>query len=269
MRAIELARAIADPEHVGGGIVPVAAGGIDARHRLLVVEQQRFVAGVEIGGAQLRHGFRRDAARFHEFERFGNSRGQALILFAGRRACDEAQHPTVHIVQIGITAGCERAHQIERRRGLRIRLHHALRIGHARFCGEFRAVDDVAAIGRQRHAIARFVVFRARLCELARDAADLHHRHTGGEGQHHRHLQQHAEGVADIVGVEFGEAFGAIAALQQESLALGDLGQRRHQIARLAREHQRRMGLQALFDGGQRRRIRVFRHLTDRLRTPA
>ena len=49
MRAVGLARAVADPDHVRGGVVPVAAGGIDARHRLLVAEQQRFVAGVEIG----------------------------------------------------------------------------------------------------------------------------------------------------------------------------------------------------------------------------
>jgi hypothetical protein len=37
-----------------------------------------------------------------------------------------------------------------------------------------------------------------------------------GEGQHHRHLQQHAEGVADVVGDGIGEALGAVAALQQE-----------------------------------------------------
>ena len=85
------------------------------------------------------------------------------------------------------------------------------------------AVDIVAAIGGQGHAAARLRVGGAGLGELAGDAAHLHHRHAGGKGQDDRHLQQHAEGVADIVGMEFGEAFGAVAALQQESLAFGHL----------------------------------------------
>ena len=40
------------------------------------------------------------------------------------------------------------------------------------------------------------------------------------EGQDHGHLQHHLEGVADVVGVEFLEALGAVAPLQQEGLAL-------------------------------------------------
>ncbi len=172
-------------------------------------------------------------------------------------------------MQIGITARGERTQQVEGGRGLRGRLDQALRIGHAGFGREFRPVDDVTAIGRQGDAIAGFGVFRAGLGELAGNAADLHHGHTGGECQHDGHLQQHAEGVADIVRVELGEAFGAIPALQQESLAFGNLGQPRHQIARLAREDQRRVGLQALLHGGQCCRVRVFRHLADGLRTPA
>ena len=115
------------------GVVPVAAGGIDARHRLLVGQQQRFVAGVEIGGAQLRHRIRGDAAGRHEVQRFGNALRQTFILFAGRRVRDEAQHPAMDIVQIGITALREGAQQIERRRRLGIGLHQPLRIGNARF----------------------------------------------------------------------------------------------------------------------------------------
>ena len=61
-----------------------------------------------------------------------------------------------------------------------------------------------------------------------------------GKGQHHRHLQQHAEGVADIVGVEFGEAFGAIAALEQKALAGRDIGEVGLERARLTGKHQRR-----------------------------
>ena len=47
MGVVGLARAVADPDHVAGGRVPVAGGRIEAGHRLLVAEQQRLVAGVE------------------------------------------------------------------------------------------------------------------------------------------------------------------------------------------------------------------------------
>ena len=36
MGMVGLARAVADPDQVAGGVVPIAARGIDARHRLLV-----------------------------------------------------------------------------------------------------------------------------------------------------------------------------------------------------------------------------------------
>jgi hypothetical protein len=57
---------------------------------------------------------------------------------------------------------------------------------------------------------------------LSGDAPDFHHRRGGGISEHHRHLQEHAEEIADIVGAVLGEAFGTISALQQESVAIGD-----------------------------------------------
>ena len=67
-------------------------------------------------------------------------------------------------------------------------------------------------------------------------------------GQHHRHLQEDAEEVADVVGAVLGEALGAVAALQQEGLARGDLGQRLLQAARLAGKDQRREGRELRLD---------------------
>src|SRR4029078_13354630 len=90
--------------------------------------------------------------------------------------------------------------------------------------------DAVLLLGRRR----------ARLRELAGDAADLHHRRSGGIGEHHRHLEEDAEEVADVVGAMLGEALGAIAALEQEGLALGDAAERLHQVARLTGKNQRR-----------------------------
>ena len=54
MSAAELARPVADPDHVARGRVIVARGRIEPRHRLFVAEQQRLVRGVEVGRAQFR-----------------------------------------------------------------------------------------------------------------------------------------------------------------------------------------------------------------------
>ena len=133
------------------------------------------------------------------------------------------------------------------------------------FGGEFGAVDDVAAIDRQLDAAALLGRRGARLGELAGDAADLHHRRSRGIGQHHRHLQEQAEEIADVVGAVLGEALGAIAALQQESLAGGDLRQRLFQVARLAGKDQRRKSGKLRLDVGQRLGVRIIRHLHNRL----
>ena len=143
-------------------------------------------------------------------------------------------------MQVGVAALGEGADQVERRRRLVVGADHPLRVGDARFRREVHAVDHVAAVGRQGDAVDRLGVGGARLGELAGQPADLDHRHRRAEGQHHRHLQQHAEHVADVVGMKLGEALGAVAALQQERLALGDLRQQPLQPARLAGEHQRR-----------------------------
>jgi hypothetical protein len=74
----------------------------------------------------------------------------------------------------------------------------------------------------------------ARLGELARDAADLHHRRGGREGQHHRHLQERrgrSRGSSSRCGPRSSRA---VAALQQESIAAATPRERLLQVARLA-----------------------------------
>ncbi|EJT83086.1 hypothetical protein PPS11_40108 [Pseudomonas putida S11] len=100
-------------------------------------------------------------------------------------------------------------------------------------------------------------------------APDLDHRAAGGEGHDNGHLQQHLEGVADFRRRELGKALGAVATLQQEGAAFGDLGKLPAQLARLAREHQRRVAGQGLFDLQQVRGIGVGRLLLDRQGAPA
>ena len=66
--------------------------------------------------------------------------------------------------------------------------------------------------------------------------------------------------VSDLV---FGETFRAIASLQEESFAVGDVGESRLQVAGLTCKYQRRKGRQALFDFLQLLEIRILRHLQD------
>ena len=176
MRMVGLARAVADPDHVAGGRVPVAAGGIDARHRLLEAEQQRLVAGEEIRLPQLRVRFRVDADGAHEAQRLGDLVGQRLVALALRAVGDEAEHPLMHVLEVGVAARREGAEQVQRRR--RLPVGHLLprRIGRARLLGEGDVVDDVAAIARQLDVALPLRRRGARLGELAGDAADLHHR---------------------------------------------------------------------------------------------
>ncbi len=177
------------------------------------------MAGVELGGAQLGMALEIEPAGLHEAERLRDAVGQFDVAPRLRTILDEAEHPLPHAGEIGVAALREGAQQIERRRRLPEGFDLAARIGPARVFGEGDVVDDVAAIARQLLAVALLGRRGARLGELAGDAADFHHRRGGGISQHHRHLQEHAEEVADVVRSMLGEAFRAVAALQQESLA--------------------------------------------------
>src|SRR5204863_1601489 len=71
------------------------------------------------------------------------------------------------------------------------------------------------------------------------------------------------------VGAVLGEAFGAIAALQQKRFAFADAGERALERPRLAGKNERREGREQPLDLGKRLLIRIIRHLLDRLRSPA
>ena len=249
--------------------VPAAGQAVLPRQRLLIRKQQRLVAGVEARALDLRHRLGRHAARFHEGERLGNPLGGLLIFLRPRAAIHEVVRPGVDLVEVRIAAAREGAQQVQRRRRLVVRLDHARGVGLAARRLEADIVDDVTAIAGQRDAVHLFHVGRTRLCELTRHAAELHDRHLRREGQHDRHLQQHAEGVANIVRMEFGEAFGAVAALKQESLAFRHAAEVARQVARLAREDERRIACKFLFRRGERRVVAIGGELAGLVRAPA
>ncbi len=225
--------------------------------------------GVELGLAYLRRGFRPEPARGHEVERLGQSIGELAVALSLRRVADEIQVPGMDPVQIGIAALGKRAQQVEGRGRLTVGLDHPLRVGLARGLIKIKAVDDVAAVGGQRGAVARLGLGRARLGKLPGEPAELDHRAAGAKGQHHRHLQQHLEHVADVVGVELGEALGAIAALEQKGFAAGHRGEPLFEPPCLAGKYERRKIVQGLLDPLQRALIRISWHLPDRQAAPA
>jgi hypothetical protein len=146
-------------------------------------------------------------------------------------------------------------------------------IGAAGLVGELDPVDDVAAIARQFPAVLLFHRRGARLRILPGDAADLHHRQRGGVGEHHGHLQEHAQEVADIVcadivGAGLGEAFRAVATLQQETFAHGDPAERLLEVARLAGKDQRGEARDLPLNRFQRRLIGILGNLENRLLAP-
>ena len=105
----------------------------DAGHRLLVAEQQRLVAGEEIGASAAAASFSAlmPQARMKPSVSVIRSR-ELLVAVALRAVLDEAQHPAVHVLEVGIAALREGAQQVQRRRRLAVGLELALRIGHAR-----------------------------------------------------------------------------------------------------------------------------------------
>src|SRR5712671_7225608 len=155
MGVVELPGAVADPDHVARGRVPVPGSRVDAGKSLLVAEQQRLMAGVEIGGAQLGMALEIEAAGAHEIQRIRDAVSQLLVAPRLLGILQEAEHPLVHTAEIGQAAGGERAQQIERRGRLPVRHQLTLRIGRARLFREPDIVDDVAAVARQLDAVDR------------------------------------------------------------------------------------------------------------------
>ena len=264
MGMVGLARAVPDPEHVAGGGVPVSRRRIDARHRLLEAEQQRFVARIEIGRPHLRMGFRIDADGPHEVETLSDPFRDLAVSGGLRRILHEAEHPAVRILQIGVAAGGESADQVEGGRRLTVGAELPVRIGSTGLGRERDVVDDVAPVAGQFHAVDRFRGGRAGLGELTRDTADLHDRRTARERENNRHLQEDPKEIPDVVGGMLRKALGAIAALEQESLAGGNLREGALQLSGLACKNERKAG-ELILDGSKGRRIRIVGHLLDGL----
>ncbi len=218
--------------------------------------------------------FEIEPAGLHEAERLGDAVCQFLVVMALRRVLHEAERPLPDIGEVRVAAVHERAEKVERRGGMPVGLDQPQRIGAARLFGEGDVVDDVAPIARQFLAVLLLRRRGARLGELAGDAADLHHRQRRRVGEHDRHLQEDAQEVAnvvgaDIIGARLGEALRAVAALQQETLAHGDLAERLLEIAGFTCKYERREVRDLLLDSRERGQVWIIGNLQNVLPAPA
>ena len=237
--AVDVAGALADPQHVGRAVVPGARQRVLPGQRLLVAEDQRLVAGVDVDRAEVGVGGGVDAAGAHEVERPVDLGGQALVALAGGARGDELLVPGVHPGEVGEAALGEGPDEVQRRRRLVVRLDEAVGVGHAGGHVEPGTVDDVPAERREVDVADALRRAGPRLGELPGDAADLDDRHAERVRQHDGHLEDDAQLLPDVVGGELLERLGAVAGLQEEGPPRGDLGQRGLERTRLAGEHQR------------------------------
>ena len=81
-------------------------------------------------------------------------------------------------------------------------------------------------------------VAAAGLGELPRDTAHFDDRYARGVGQGHRHLQDDFELVANGIGASDVKRLCAVASLQQESFALGDIGEEVLEVTRFTGKNQ-------------------------------
>ena len=267
MCAVGLAGAVADPDHVARPGHVLAGQAVDPAQRFFVFQQESFVARVEIHPAQHFGIVRGDASGIHEIQGIRDAVGNLAVAF-GLVMLGKAKRPGMNAVDVGKATGREGPQQVQAGGRLGIGLQHARRIGDPRLMGRFKPVDDVAAIAWVFHPANHLGIGRARLGKLACHAADLDHRHLGAIGQHHGHLQHNAEGVADVVGRKFGEAFGAIATLQQKGVALSGLSQLLFQPPRLTGKDQGGVFGQLRLNRSQCGGIGIIRHLHARFCAP-
>ena len=130
MGIVETAGALADPEHVGRAVVPVAGGArrVLTGEGFLVAEEQRLVRGVEVDlvdGGRLREV---DAAGRHEPQRRRDAVGDGAVTLAFGRGADELLVPGMDPGEVGETALGEGPEQVQSLRALLVRLDHPLRI---------------------------------------------------------------------------------------------------------------------------------------------
>src|SRR5690606_7110151 len=131
VRAVGLAGALADPEHVRRAGIPAPTGGFATGERLFVRQVQGLVRGEELDLVELRRIERPEAAGIEEGQRLRDATGELGVALALRAARDELGGPAMDAPQVRISAARERAQQVEGGRRMRIGAQEPRRVGAA------------------------------------------------------------------------------------------------------------------------------------------
>src|SRR5699024_758861 len=124
VRAVELPRALPDPQEVPGAAVDLPGARVDAGERLRVVQQQGLVGGVELHDLQ-RIEVRAD--RVHEAHGLVDLPGQLLVAVVPGTG-GEPPVPGMDLAQVGEAAAGEGAQQVQRRGAGGVRPPQACRV---------------------------------------------------------------------------------------------------------------------------------------------
>jgi len=172
------------------------------------------------------------------------------------------------MVEIREAAVDEGADEIERHRTPRVALDEEPRIGSALRRGESRAVHVVAAIARERDAVARLRIARARLGVLTREATHANDRPASPVHEHEAHLEEDLELGRDRRRVAVIELLAAVAAVEQESPTARRIGELRLQRLDLPARNERRQRAKFVERPIERRAVGPRRLLTARATAP-
>jgi hypothetical protein len=191
------------------------------------------VARPDVDLVQLRRVHEIDAAGAHEADRALDLRGDDLVALSLRCARDELLVPHLHLRQVGEAALREGAKQVERGRGLVVRLDHPRWIGGSRLRGGLVVVDHVPEEDGSSSSPTRSTGSTS-VWRTARRSGRPSRAVAPAIDHHHRHLQQNLQLLADRDSREVPKRLRTVARLEEEGAAGGDLAERGLQLTGLA-----------------------------------
>lgn len=187
---------------------------------LLVIQEETFVAGEELDALEL-VGSRVDD--LEEPEGLLDAGCDLGILGLEFRIADVAQTPVERAVQICNAGGDGGSDVVECRGRVVIRLDEAIRIQLPLL--NLEPIQDIPPEARNLLAIHNLRRATPRLGVLPGHPADSDHGLVGAPDEDDAHLQQELDLGLDGALLAVVEELGAVAALEQEGVALGDIAQ--------------------------------------------
>lgn len=183
--------------------------------------------------------------------------GNLRVLFFENGIADMSQTPIKRMAKVSYPRGNRRANKVEGSRrvvvspGLPVNLNDDIwlrtvqdsleKTGGVNFALVLVvSVEDITTEAGHLLAIDNLSRAGARLGILAGHAADAHHALVGAPDEDDAHLEEQLDLGLDGVLLAVVEQLGAVAALQEEGVALGDVAEVRLEREDLGRVHQRR-----------------------------